>query len=597
MGWLPPSYAPYHYSENDSSPLTRENLGVVSHADDDVGSSPLTRGKRGRRLYGRAGVGLIPTHAGKTNDDYPQCIATTAHPRSRGENAARVAASPGPAGSSPLARGKSGALPPRSLGGGLIPTHAGKTTAASTGRRTSRAHPRSRRENPHQGYVEVYAQGSSPLTRGKRFRRGRRPVMPRLIPAHAGKIQRMPLLRVLVWAHPRSRGENLASYGATITAMGSSPLTRGKLLRVVEAHRGGRFIPAHAGKTPCRARRGLGLRAHPRSRGENNKSQIGSHTPLGSSPPARGKCTLSGAACAPGRFIPARAGKTGGARCRSCARWAHPRSRGENVDGERETVEEWGSSPLTRGKLRAQDRAAHHLGLIPARAGKTLQGCACFGVRRAHPRAGGENIAAAERARHDVGSSPRGRGKLCVRLPRRQGRGLIPARAGKTSSLPTRHWRPWAHPRAGGKPSRRWWCRRNVGLIPARAGKTPLLRARLEPARAHPRAGGENAGRVLDAAGFQGSSPRGRGKRVPLAGETDHLGLIPARAGKTRRPRSRRGDAWAHPRAGGENAPNSVPSSWYSGSSPLTRGKRGCRGRASRLSGLIPAHAGKTLRS
>ena len=49
-------------------------------------------------------------------------------------------------------------------------------------------------------------------------------------------------------------------------------------------------------------------------------------------------------------LIPAHAGKTRGKAHRRRAGRAHPRSRGENLDGYRETYEEWGSSPLTRGK-------------------------------------------------------------------------------------------------------------------------------------------------------------------------------------------------------------------------------------------------------
>ena len=50
---------------------------------------------------------------------------------------------------------------------------------------------------------------------------------------------------------------------------GSSPLTRGKLVK--SGHEGGRdgLIPAHAGKTPKPIDAHVDMRAHPRSRGEN----------------------------------------------------------------------------------------------------------------------------------------------------------------------------------------------------------------------------------------------------------------------------------------------------------------------------------------
>ena len=73
----------------------------------------------------------------------------------------------------------------------------------------------------------------------------------------------------VAWAHPRSRGENESILEACLEAVGSSPLTRGKLADTLDKETGAGLIPAHAGKTMvARVRRG-GWRAHPRSRGEN----------------------------------------------------------------------------------------------------------------------------------------------------------------------------------------------------------------------------------------------------------------------------------------------------------------------------------------
>ena len=54
---------------------------------------------------------------------------------------------------------------------------------------------------------------------------------------------------------------------ATLT--GSSPLTRGKPVSIDEMRRVGRLIPAHAGKTSLSVGAGALVWAHPRSRGEN----------------------------------------------------------------------------------------------------------------------------------------------------------------------------------------------------------------------------------------------------------------------------------------------------------------------------------------
>ena len=50
-------------------------------------------------------------------------------------------------------------------------------------------------------------------------------------------------------AHPRSRGENACIAVKCGGWFGSSPLTRGKRSELLQARRGGRLIPAHAGKT------------------------------------------------------------------------------------------------------------------------------------------------------------------------------------------------------------------------------------------------------------------------------------------------------------------------------------------------------------
>ena len=92
-----------------------------------------------------------------------------------------------------------------------------------------------------------------------------------------------------------------------------------------------------------------------------------------------------------------------------------------------------------------------------------------------------------------------------------------------------------------------------------------------------------------------GSSPLTRGKRRAPRGREFTRRLIPADAGKTgRRSRARR-PCWAHPRSRGENAWAAITEAFYSGSSPLTRGKLSLTGVPWWIPGLIPAHAGKTV--
>ena len=253
-------------------------------------------------------------------------------------------------GSSPLTRGKHEGKCRGLLRLGLIPAHAGKTGQRHASSSSPRAHPRSRGENGDKAFLVHVDGGSSPLTRGKRPAGGECPCEPRLIPAHAGKTCGWRFACVVGGAHPRSRGENLPLSWDPPIDVGSSPLTRGKLLRLLGARRGLGLIPAHAGKTRfCFPVHRL-LRAHPRSRGENHRAVLGIAVQGGSSPLTRGKHVAVGAGLLTWGLIPAHAGKTGARRPWSMPRGAHPRSRGENRVPGNEHVGALGSSPLTRGK-------------------------------------------------------------------------------------------------------------------------------------------------------------------------------------------------------------------------------------------------------
>ena len=276
-------------------------------------------------------LGLIPAHAGKTLRGWAPETIDAAHPRSRGENSNDHSTNMREDGSSPLTRGKQGITSQLAANNGLIPAHAGKTARSRPPRRRCRAHPRSRGENSGLRGRGPRIGGSSPLTRGKPRERGYIPTAEGLIPAHAGKTGRPARPRGQRRAHPRSRGENVVRGSGPIREQGSSPLTRGKLLRRDYRRYVPGLIPAHAGKTRVPIRRGHTSRAHPRSRGENALSPIHDYTKEGSSPLTRGKRAFCGLDSAGHRLIPAHAGKTRVAGHRGDARRAHPRSRGENT--------------------------------------------------------------------------------------------------------------------------------------------------------------------------------------------------------------------------------------------------------------------------
>ena len=192
-----------------------------------------------------------------------------------------------------------------------------------------------------------------------------------LIPARAGKTSSVQLRERQPWAHPRACGENLGGALTVIQGLGSSPRVRGKLLRGEHHKCNPRLIPARAGKTPLGGRPPRATRAHPRACGENPHPSWVRGPPLGSSPRVRGKLSFVTLAIQAGRLIPARAGKTWSAGRRSTPSAAHPRACGENR--LMVVVMGWspGSSPRVRGKHAPECASECEAGLIPARAGKT----------------------------------------------------------------------------------------------------------------------------------------------------------------------------------------------------------------------------------
>ena len=194
----------------------------------------------------------------------------------------------------------------------------------------------------------------------------------------------------------------------------------------------------------------------------------------------------------------------------------------------------------------------------------------------AHPRSRGENGAWCGRRVFSMGSSPLTRGKLAPPSGRGHHGGLIPAHAGKTTRGRGQSRSGSAHPRSRGenfgpsfegcsrtgsspltrgKRSGQWPGLSAPRLIPAHAGKTWRRQACWRPVPAHPRSRGENRRRYPDSCRPQGSSPLTRGKRRCRGGNRGHERLIPAHAGKTVAKSAKRWPDPAHPRSRGENTP------------------------------------------
>ena len=134
-------------------------------------------------------------------------------------------------------------------------------------------------------------------------------------------------------------------------------------------------------------------------------------------------------------------------------------------------------------------------------------------------------------------------------------------------------------------------------FIPARAGNTPPPPPDRAPTAVHPRAGGEHTTRSASFLIHSGSSPRGRGTRVPRATEAATTRFIPARAGNTCSQTGVRKRYSVHPRAGGEHGSRTSTSICRAGSSPRGRGTPFDRARGDRRRRFIPARAGNTSSS
>ena len=375
------------------------------------GSSPHGRGKREDRLAALALGRLIPAWAGKTGFGCHGDGPFRAHPRMGGENAVLVQLACPVVGSSPHGRGKRVGHLDDTLHVGLIPAWAGKTSPGARGWGPSAAHPRMGGENASANSGRPAVSGSSPHGRGKRHPTARPVRGGRLIPAWAGKTQALLADAFARAAHPRMGGENPVQQGALGLVAGSSPHGRGKRVRLPGRLLPGRLIPAWAGKTLSAGASPSKGRAHPRMGGENCPRDGNQRRIRGSSPHGRGKPSTWTGRPSHRRLIPAWAGKTRAIATQRGWRGAHPRMGGENRGSVSVSMVGTGSSPHGRGKHKELTYILGVRGLIPAWAGTTALSGQSHSSGPAHPRMGGENGLVYVRQARPWGSSPHGRGK------------------------------------------------------------------------------------------------------------------------------------------------------------------------------------------
>ena len=171
----------------------------------------------------------------------------------------------------------------------------------------------------------------------------------------------------------------------------------------------------------------------------------------------------------------------------------HPRSRGV-YDRAFRRINLWrGSSPLARGLRRGNHPRLPVVGIIPARAGFTLNAIRNNASVEDHPRSRGVYMIASDSGVRVRGSSPLARGLLPWIIPGISGTRIIPARAGFTNQRQDAGRATQDHPRSRG--------------VYGSSFRIPFWK--------------------------WGSSPLARGLRLPYARAEVRRRIIPARAGFT----------------------------------------------------------------
>ena len=170
---------------------------------------------------------------------------------------------------------------------------------------------------------------------------------------------------------------------------GSSPLARGLRTPKMSSEIKRRIIPARAGFTRGKHSSCSRAQDHPRSRGVYADDLVIFASPEGSSPLARGLLTNHAIIIFRGGIIPARAGFTGFPFVLRAARRDHPRSRGVYWAHESDFDSAVGSSPLARGLPHMIWSRMQTTGIIPARAGFTSTPSPSSSTARDHPRSRG----------------------------------------------------------------------------------------------------------------------------------------------------------------------------------------------------------------
>ena len=197
----------------------------------DPGSSPHTRGAHPGNGLSSFAERIIPAYAGSTLMLEFRTRRMWDHPRIRGEHGPMSSLVGQRLGSSPHTRGARGASGARIVRGGIIPAYAGSTLGLSELGVTGGDHPRIRGEHSSRRSVMRPIGGSSPHTRGARGGVRAEESVHRIIPAYAGSTLFQVYRERHGEDHPRIRGEHRRGLQGRRARGGSSPHTRGARYR------------------------------------------------------------------------------------------------------------------------------------------------------------------------------------------------------------------------------------------------------------------------------------------------------------------------------------------------------------------------------
>ena len=179
------------------------------------GSSPHTRGARCYLKGEYHALRIIPAYAGSTIVVRFSESRPGDHPRIRGEHHQTSISDATSRGSSPHTRGARGRGGGRRAQAGIIPAYAGSTSKRSWPTSPSADHPRIRGEHTGVTDTGTLAAGSSPHTRGAQQLALIKPGDLGIIPAYAGSTNLPAMTRSRRRDHPRIRGEHIPGPSTT----------------------------------------------------------------------------------------------------------------------------------------------------------------------------------------------------------------------------------------------------------------------------------------------------------------------------------------------------------------------------------------------